>query len=116
MDRLICRVGLFVSMSLVVVVVFGATASGKSTTKKVFKDVAIRVDGMSCGGCIKTIKKALRPFKGIKTVKVSLKEKRCNVRYNPKKVTSAQLVAAIKKAGYDASLMKKKAKTPAKKR
>ena len=46
---------------------------GSKVTKTIF------IEGMSCGHCSKRVEKALKAVKGVKTVSVSLEEKKAEV-------------------------------------
>ena len=46
---------------------------GNKITKTIF------IEGMSCGGCAKRVEEALRTVKGVKSVSVSLEEKKAEV-------------------------------------
>lgn len=63
----------------------------------------INVKGMTCGACANRVKNALTKL-GVKDAKVSLKENRATVTYDPEKVTTAQMVDAVSRSGFKASL------------
>lgn len=64
----------------------------------------LRIEGMTCGGCAGTTKKALQALDGVTSADVNY-DKRCvRVVYDPKRVTTAQMVAAVEKAGYGAKV------------
>jgi len=68
-------------------------------------ETTLKVDGMTCPMCVKTIKGALKGIKGVKDASVSLKEGKAVVTHEDS-VKAEQLVEAVKKEGYGASLMK----------
>jgi copper chaperone CopZ len=58
------------------------------------------VEGMTCGGCVDTVTKALEQVPGVKSAKVVLAEKKAFVDADRSRVTDAQIVAAITAVGY----------------
>ena len=66
--------------------------------------VPLRVEGMTCIGCVANVKRALEAVPGVRSVKVSLKKNEAVVAYEKDKVTVKQLIQAVEKAGYKASL------------
>ena len=63
----------------------------------------IRVDGMSCGGCVKSVTGVLTALAGVAKAEVSLEQKQAVVEFDAGKVTREQLKAVIEDAGFDAS-------------
>ncbi len=62
----------------------------------------IKVDGMSCGGCVKSVTGVLTALDGVASADVSLERKQAVVEFDAGKVTRDQLKAAIEDAGFDA--------------
>ena len=62
----------------------------------------IKVDGMSCGGCVKSVTGVLAALDGVAKADVSLEQKQAVVEFDAGKVTRDQLKAAIEDAGFDA--------------
>ena len=63
----------------------------------------IKVDGMSCGGCVKSVTGVLTALAGVAKAEVSLEQKQAVVEFDAGKVTRDQLKAAIEDAGFEAS-------------
>ncbi|MFZ5894708.1 MAG: heavy metal translocating P-type ATPase [Myxococcota bacterium] len=63
--------------------------------------VELRIDGMTCAACVRRVEKALRAVPGADDVSVNLVTHRAQIRSNGS-VELPALVAAVKKAGYDA--------------
>lgn len=61
------------------------------------------VEGMACEGCVSTITAALKAIPGIKSVEVSLKDKKATVLAAG--VPSQTIEETINKAGYRAQLI-----------
>ncbi|MEO8302585.1 MAG: cation transporter [Betaproteobacteria bacterium] len=62
------------------------------------------VDGMSCGGCVASVTRAVQRLPGVQKVDVSLQGKTATVEYDGTSVDSAAIVTAIEAAGFGASV------------
>ena len=62
--------------------------------------VLIRVEGMHCHRCEMSIKKNLQGRPGVHEVEVDFASGQASVLYDPARITIAQLVDAVKEAGY----------------
>jgi copper chaperone len=67
------------------------------------KTVELKVEGMSCGHCVTTVKSALTVVQGVHQVEVSLEGEKATVRADDA-VADGALVEAVEQAGYAASL------------
>jgi copper chaperone len=63
--------------------------------------VHFKVEGMSCGGCVKGVTAALSAVEGVGEVKVELEAAQATVQYDPAKASVAQLHQAVEAAGFD---------------
>jgi copper chaperone len=63
--------------------------------------VTIPIEGMTCGGCVKSVTGVLQKIDGVKSVSVSLEKKQADVQYEESKTSLAALKQAIEDAGYD---------------
>lgn len=63
----------------------------------------IKVDGMSCGGCVKSVTGVLTALDGVARAEVSLEQKQAVVEFDGAKVNRDQLKAVIEDAGFEAS-------------
>ena len=63
----------------------------------------IKVDGMSCGGCVKSVTGVLTALDGVARAEVSLEQKQAVVEFDAGKLTRDQLKAVIEDAGFYAS-------------
>ncbi len=68
-------------------------------------EIKLKVEGMTCGHCQMTVKKALENVKGVKSAEVDLESKSALVNYKSDKVTVENLVLAVTDAGYKAEAM-----------
>jgi len=64
--------------------------------------VVIKVEGMSCQGCVKSVTGVLQALPGVASVDVSLEAGEARVGFDPAQVGLADLRAAIEDAGFDA--------------
>lgn len=60
----------------------------------------IKVTGMTCGGCVNSVTRALNNVSGVQTVNVELSSGLVSVQYNETLTSSATIKAAIQAAGY----------------
>lgn len=77
-----------IDMALIAQVGYAADPpSGRTTT--------LQIEGMTCGACATSVKIVLGKLDGVSDAKVSFREKRAVVTYDPGKVTPEQMVEAI---------------------
>lgn len=62
----------------------------------------IKVSGMSCGGCVKSVTGVLTALDGVAKADVSLEQKQAVIEFDAAKVNRAQLAKVIEEAGFDA--------------
>jgi copper chaperone CopZ len=84
----------------------GAEASPTQSSPAV-STVTLTVEGMTCASCSVAVRTALKRLDGVRDARVSVEEKRAVVDYEPTKVTPQQMVDAVNKLGYRASLAPK---------
>ena len=59
------------------------------------------IRGMTCGSCQKRVEDALRGVQGVAEATVDLNAAKARVRYDPTVIQAANLVHAVREAGYD---------------
>ncbi|MDX9718050.1 heavy-metal-associated domain-containing protein [Thauera sp. WH-2] len=64
-------------------------------------EVTIKVEGMSCGGCVKNVTGVLQALPGVQDVQVSLGTASATVRHDPAQTSVEALRAAVEDAGFD---------------
>ena len=64
--------------------------------------VEMKVEGMDCQGCVKSVTRMLHGVAGVAEVDVSLEQGRARVTYDPAKAGPAEFKRAIERAGYKA--------------
>ena len=70
--------------------------------------ITLKVDGMTCAGCVRSVKKVLEGVPGVRSVEVSLERAQATVELDPAGAAAvggdplAALKAAVEAAGYEA--------------
>ncbi|MBI4972729.1 MAG: heavy-metal-associated domain-containing protein [Candidatus Omnitrophica bacterium] len=72
------------------------------------KSVILEVKGMTCSLCAPMVEKTLSSTKGVKKVHVDFDKKEAHVEYDDGVVKPDELVKAIDKGGFKASIIKEK--------
>lgn len=65
--------------------------------------MVLKVSGMSCGGCVKSVTTVLEALTGVAKAEVSLEKGEAAVFFDAAQVGREQMVQAIDDAGFDAS-------------
>jgi len=66
----------------------------------IHEKVTLKVGGMTCATCVKTIESALKSLDGVADVTVNLGAEKAYVTYNPRITTVDEMKRAIEEAGY----------------
>ena len=66
----------------------------------------LTVTGMTCGGCVTTVTRAIKAINGVGDVKLSLSSGDATVQYNERLTSPEQFKSAVTDAGYPASFRK----------
>lgn len=69
------------------------------------RTVTLRIQGMTCGGCAIAARRVLGRLDGVTKAEVNYETQRAVVTYDPDRVTVEQLIAAVKRLGYAATLV-----------
>ena len=64
--------------------------------------VTLRVEGMTCQGCVRSVTRVLQAIAGVQSVEVSLEDARAQVQFDPARTSTQRLVDAVQEAGYQA--------------
>jgi copper chaperone len=62
----------------------------------------LRVTGMTCQGCVRSVKRVLERVPGVSEAAVSLERSEAVVDFDPGRASAADLAAAVEGAGYHA--------------
>ena len=65
------------------------------------KTSTIQINGMTCGGCVASVTKALQQVAGVQKVKVELSPGAAEVTFDEALVNEAALQDAVQDAGFD---------------
>jgi copper chaperone len=60
----------------------------------------IKVSGMTCQGCVRSVTRVLKAVPGVEGVEVSLERGEADVRYDPARTVVPALRKAVEDAGY----------------
>ena len=63
--------------------------------------VTLNVGGMTCGGCVASVTRALKAAPGVSDAVVKLDTKSATVTFDPARTTVPALKSAVEAAGYD---------------
>ncbi len=63
----------------------------------------LKVGGMSCQGCVKSVTQVLQDLKGVAKAEVSLAENCATVDFDDAKLSRDELARAVNDAGFEAS-------------
>lgn len=64
-------------------------------------EVTIKVESMSCGGCVRNVTGVLKALPGVEEATVSLDQASATVRFDPAKIEVSALRLAVEGAGFD---------------
>ena len=64
----------------------------------------LNIQGMTCGGCVKSVTNALQREEGVEKVEVLLDQGKATVDYDPAQTSPEQLVEVVDDIGFEASL------------
>lgn len=83
-----------------------AEAAATEAQQAESKNVTLRIDGMTCGGCAISARTVLRRLDGVQKAEVSYKNKLAIVTYDERKITPDRMIEALQdKLGYTAKLI-----------
>ncbi len=68
------------------------------------KIINIKINGMTCASCVLHIETDLKELDGVKEAVVNLPLKKGSITFDPEKITEKDIINAVKKAGYKASI------------
>ena len=63
--------------------------------------VTLKIDGMTCGGCVASVERVLKAVPGVTATKVQLRPGLAEVSFDPARTGVPALRAAVEAAGYD---------------
>ena len=66
--------------------------------------VTLNIDGMTCGGCVKSVTRLLEGVEGVEKAEVSLENKNAVITFDESKTDTDALIDAVEDGGYDVDL------------
>jgi copper chaperone len=63
----------------------------------------LKISGMTCQGCVRSVKSVLESVPGVTTAAVSLQNSEARVVFDPARASLGMLKAAVEEAGYEAA-------------
>ena len=64
----------------------------------------LNINGMTCMGCVNSIKKVIEKISGVSGADVSLENKQVTIRYDPERTNINQFKNAIVGAGFEINI------------
>jgi copper ion binding protein len=61
----------------------------------------VRIDGMTCSGCVASVTRVLQAIAGVAHVDVSLEQKQATIEYDAALASTEQFHKAIEDAGFE---------------
>lgn len=83
------------------------TARNQQTESTFSQQVTLKVDGMTCAGCVTTVTKSLSQLDGVNKAQVTLEPPAAVVIYDSTKVTINEMIQSTTNAGYPSSVLEK---------
>ena len=81
--------------------IHGKTEPAKKNKVGSAETILLKIGGMTCASCVKTIEKSLRNLKGVSQANVNFASETAKVDYNPKELSQIDLENTIKDLGYN---------------
>ena len=67
------------------------------------KEIKLKIEGMHCTGCSTRLEKVLNNVDGVEDAKVSLEEKKADIKYDETQVSEKELIDVVEDAGFKAN-------------
>lgn len=67
------------------------------------KKATIKIGGMSCLGCVRSVTAVLTELAGVSNAEVSLRDGEAVVEYDPERVAPADMQRAVIEAGFESA-------------
>lgn len=66
------------------------------------EQIRLLVSGMTCQGCVRSVKRVLEATPGVDAAEISLERGEAVVQVAPGRASAADLIAAVERAGFEA--------------
>lgn len=77
------------------------------------QDLTLDIKGMTCASCVNRIEKVLKKDEGVLNASVNLATEKASIEFESTKTNSEKMIAAVSRAGYEASIHSDKAEKTA---
>jgi copper chaperone len=67
----------------------------------VMEEASIKIDGMTCDGCVRSVKRVMSKLPGVALFDVSLAQNQVTVSFDPQVIYAARIIQSIENAGYE---------------
>lgn len=64
--------------------------------------IVLHIEGMICGGCVKSVSNILQGLDGVQSAEVSLEQQQAAVAYEAAQIAPEAMIAAIEDGGFEA--------------
>ncbi len=68
---------------------------------KIIKEKKLKIKGMTCAACVRTIENSLKRLEGVHEVYVNLGTETANVKFDPQKINTYKILKTIEEIGYE---------------
>ncbi len=82
-----------------------ARADAKPAADAPIETLTLAVENMHCGGCLRSVERAVSSLPGVRSARANLTAKRVSIRYDPACCGEADMIAALDRAGFHAAPM-----------
>ncbi len=65
------------------------------------QNTTIKIDGMTCMGCVNSVRNVLQEISGVDNVEVSLEQAQATIQYDADVINDNAFIEAIEEAGFD---------------
>ena len=65
------------------------------------ENIVLKVEGMHCGGCVRSVTNAIKRVIGVKEAEVSLEKESATVEFDKEVTNLSEIRTAVEEAGYN---------------
>lgn len=67
--------------------------------------ITLKIDGMTCGGCVSSVTRVLNETAGVSNAQVDLASGTATVQFDAAQTNAAALIDVVEDAGFDAAVI-----------
>ena len=68
---------------------------------RIVEQASIKIGGMTCDGCVRSVKHVMSKLPGVASFDVSLAQNQVSVNFDPQVIDTARIMHSIENAGYE---------------